>query len=384
MVVQWGGMASLIPRSLTENIRQDLGEKMVFLGGPRQVGKTTLACSLIANYRDGHPAYLNWDDAVSRKKIMNRQWPGDEKLIIFDEIHKYTRWKNLVKGHYDILKNTHSFIVTGSSRLNVFRRGGDSLMGRYHYYRLHPLSLNELGYNRENRDRLLTFGGFPEPFCRASEVFLKRWQRSRREQIIREDLRNLERVRDIHLLEVLAEMLPERVGSPLSIKSLARDLGVDFKTVKRWIEMFESLYYCYRIGPYGASKVRAVKKEQKLYLFDWCQIERPGIRFENMVASHLLKFCHYHEDTAGERMELRFLRDTDKREVNFVVLKNKKPLFAVECKSGERSLSPHIKYFRQRTDIPRFYQLHLGSDEFSPLDGVAIMPFEKFARSMGL
>ena len=369
-----------IPRNFIKNIKKDLKEKMVFIGGPRQVGKTTLAQFFIKNYRDGHPAYLNWDDAVSRKKIHNRDWPSDEKIIVFDEIHKYVRWKNLVKGHYDILKNTHSFIITGSSQLNIFRRGGDSLMGRYYYYRLHPFSLNELGFTKKNLFQLMEFGGFPEPFSKGSSVFLKRWQQNRRDQIVREDLRNLQRVHDIYSLEILAEMLPERVGSPLSIKSIAQDLSVDFKTARHWIEIFESLYYCYRIQPYGPSKVRAVKKEQKLYLFDWSQIESKGIRFENMVASHLLKYCHFLEDTTGERMELRFLRDTDKREIDFIVLENKKPLFAVECKSGDNSLSPHIGYFQKRTSIPRFYQVHLKDKESSPMPGVSIMPFEKFAR----
>ena len=373
-------MARLIPRNLSQNIRQDLAEKMVFLSGPRQVGKSTLAQSLIPDYRDGHPAYLNWDDGESRQKILKRRWPFDEKIIIFDEIHKYARWKNLVKGHYDMLGNTHSFMVTGSSQLNVFRKGGDSLMGRYYHYRLHPLSPIEVGFEKNNMDRLMKFGGFPEPFLKASPVFLKRWQKNRQEQVIREDLRNLEKVRDIHSLEILAEMLPERVGSPLSIKSLAGDLGVDFKTARHWIEIFESLYYCYRIEPYGAPKVRAVKKERKLYLYDWSQVEGQGARFENMVASHLLKFCHYQEDTAGEKMELRFLRDTDKREIDFVVMKGGKPLFALECKSGEKNLSPHIKYFRQRTDIPQYYQVHLGSGESSPLSNAAVMPYQKFVR----
>ena len=324
--------------------------------------------------------YPYWDDSISRKKIREREWPSNEKIIIFDEIHKYTQWKNLVKGHYDILKNTHSFVITGSAQLNTYRRGGDSLMGRYYYYRLHPLSLNELNFSKQNLTCLMEFGGFPEPFTKASPAFLKRWHRNRQDKIIREDLRSLERVKDIHSLEILAEMLPERVGSLLSIKSISRDLSVDFKTAKHWIEIFESLYYCYRIRPYGPPKVRAIKKEQKLYLFDWSQIESRGIRFENMVASHLLKFCHFLEDTAGDKMELRFLRDTDKREIDFVVIKNKKPLFAVECKSGDGPPSPHIKYFRERTNIPQFYQVHLKNKESSPFPNVAIMPFEKFAK----
>jgi predicted AAA+ superfamily ATPase len=377
-------MSTIVKRTVLKSIKEDLKDKMVFIGGPRQVGKTTLAQSLLKKYYDKHPAYLNWDDSVSRKKILNREWPSDEKLIIFDEIHKYAKWRNLVKGHYDVLKNTHSFIVTGSARLNVFRRGGDSLLGRYHYYRLHPFSLGEVGFTNENLLRLMRFGGFPDPYLKGTDRFLKRWHKERLERIVFEDLRDLERVNDINSLEILSELLPGRVGSPLSIKSLSEDLSVDFKTAKHWIEIFERLYYCYRIAPYGAPRVRAVKKEQKLYMYDWTQVEETGFRFENLVASHLLKYCHFLEDTEGEKMELRFLRDTDKREVDFVVLKNKKPVFAVECKTGEKGLSPHIKYFKERTDIPQYYQVHMGTREASPFSNVAIMPFVKFAKKLNL
>lgn len=377
-------MSILVKRHIFAFIRDDLKEKMVFLGGPRQVGKTTLAQLLIKNYYDNHPAYLNWDDSISRKKIINREWPHEEKLIIFDEIHKYAKWKNLVKGHYDILKNTHSFLITGSARLNVFRRGGDSLLGRYYYHRLHPLTLSEVGYSKEKLQDLMLFSGFPEPFLKNNEKFLKRWHKDRMERIVLEDLRDMEKVNDIHALEILAEMLPGKVGAPLSIKSVSEDLSVDFKTARKWIEIFERLYYCYRIAPYGAPKVRAVKKEQKLYMFDWTQVEEQGFRFENLVASHLLKYCNFLEDTEGEKMELRFLRDTDKREVDFVVLKNKKPLFAVECKTGDKGLSRHISYFRERTDIPEYYQVHMGTREISAYSNVTILPFVKFAKKFGL
>ncbi len=305
---------------------------MVFLGGPRQVGKTTLAQGLIRNFKDGHPAYLNWDDEFDKRKIKMREWPKAEALIVLDEIHKFKNWRNLVKGFYDKLKNSHSFLVTGSARLDHFRKGGDSLLGRWHIQRL---------------DRL-----------------------------IRVDLEGWEDVRDLNRIHALAEELPNRVGSPLSVNALANDIGADFKTIRRWLEILSSLYYCYQIAPYGSSKIRAVKKEQKLYMWDWSQIEKPGIRFENLVASHLLKYCHYLEDVQGYRMELRFLRDTDKREIDFVVLKDKKPMFAVECKQGEGSVSPHLFYFRDRTPIPHFYQVHLGSvhRQIAPAVRIVVAP----------
>lgn len=354
------------------------------MGGPRQVGKTTLAQHLIKDYVDEHPAYLNWDSDEHKTKIKQRKWPKNEVLIVLDEIHKFKNWRNLVKGFYDTLKNTHSFLITGSARLDHFRKGGDSLLGRYHYYRLHPYSLPELKYRTGSIERLMKFGGFPEPFAMADERNLRRWHIQRLHRLIRTDLRDLEDVKDLDKIFALAEELPNRVGSPLSINSLAHDIEADFKTIKRWLIILSSLYYSYQIAPFGAAKIRAVKKEQKLFLWDWSQIEDPGVRFENMVGSHLLKYCHYLEDVEGYKMELRFLRDTDKREVDFVVLKNKKPLFAVECKYGEKSVSPHLFYFKDRTSIPHFYQVHLGKVHRQIDQKISLMPFETFCKEIGL
>lgn len=367
----------LAERYLKRLIESDLREKMVFIGGPRQVGKTSLAQSL-------GPYYLNWDDQEQRRKILSKDWPKSERVVAFDEIHKYARWRNLLKGYFDTQKREHSFLVTGSARLDHYRKGGDSLLGRYHYFRLHPFSLPEAGYGKDALERLLRFGGFPEPFLQGSERTHRRWQLQRLERVVREDLRDLERVREISLVERLAEALPERVGAPLSIKNLAQELEVDHKTAAHWITILESLYFAYRIPPFGAPRIRAVKKEQKLYLWDWSQVPGPGFRFENLVASHLLKYCHFKEDSEGFRMELRFLRDVDKREVDFVVIKDRKPIFAVECKSGERALSPHIPYFKDRTSIPKFYQVHLGSAHRAPMDGVEILPFSEFCRAIPL
>jgi predicted AAA+ superfamily ATPase len=377
-------VSEILTRYLVSYIRDDLEKKMVFLGGPRQVGKTTLAQSLIPNYRDGHPAYLNWDSELDRNKIRKREWPRTERLIVLDEIHKLKTWRNVVKGFYDTLKHTHTFLITGSARLDHLRKGGDSLLGRYHYYRLHPYSLSELGQGEATLPSLLKFGGFPEPFHAADERTLRRWHIQRLERLVRTDLNGWEDVKDVDRIYALAEELPNRVGAPLSVNSLANDLGADFKTIRRWLEILGSLYYSFQISPYGAAKIRAVKKEQKLFLYDWSQVEAAGPRLENMVASHLLKYCHFLEDVHGHRMELRFLRDTDKREIDFVVMKDKKPAFAVECKHGDGSASPHLFYFRDRTPIPHFYQVHLGRTHRQLDDRISIMPFANFCTTVGL
>ena len=358
---------------------------MVLVGGPRQVGKTTLALSLLPEGTEKHPAYLNWDYTPNRKQLLRGELPPNQPLIIFDEIHKYAQWRNMVKGFYDILKEDISFIITGSARLDYYRKGGDSLQGRYHYYRLHPFSLRELNTNpsKSDLDTLLKFGGFPEPVLKGNTRFWKRWQRDRIQRVIYEDIRDLEIIKEISLMELLVEELPNRVGAPLSIRNLQQLLQIAHRTTERWVEIFDRMYYSFRISPFGSSKIRAVKKEQKLYLWDWSLVTEPGYRFENLVACQLLKYCHFREDTEGVKMELRYIRDTDKREIDFVVLENNKPLFAVECKTGERSLSSAILYFKQRLDIPQFYQVHLGEKDVLK-DGIRILPFITFCKELDL
>ena len=376
------------PRSryLESTVAAVLPRKMAFVGGPRQVGKTTLALSLLGmNADETHPGYLNWDNPLHAARIRRLELPAGEPLLVLDEIHKYARWRNLVKGIFDTEKSRLAIVVTGSARLDYYRKGGDSLANRYRYFRLHPFSLGELGSapTKGDVDALLRFGGFPEPFLRQDEREWRIWQRDRITRVVRDDLRDLEHVREISLIEHLVDLLPERVGAPLSIKSLREDLEVDHKTVERWLTMLENLYVCFRVAPFGAPKIRAVKKERKLYLWDWSMTPEGGPRFENLVASHLLKYCHFVEDTEGHVMELRFLRDTDKREVDFVVLKNRKPLFAVECKSGERGVSPAVAYFAERSAIPRFYQVHLGDRHFES-GRATVLPFRTLCRELAL
>ena len=371
-------------RYIKDKCLSDLREKLVFIGGPRQVGKTTLALEILQK-QPGAPAYLNWDIPDDRSRILSGEIPPD-KLIVFDEIHKYARWRDLLKGFYDEYSPERTALVTGSARLDHYRKGGDSLQGRYHYYRLHPYTLNELSQNPTEADLrgLLQFGGFPEPLSKQNARHSRRWQNERRSRVINEDLVSLERVNEISLLELLYSALLHRVGSPLSLQSLREELQVSHDSIRRWVTIFDNLYLTFRLSPYGTPGIRAVKKEQKLYFRDWSVLADDGSRFENLVACHLLKYCHYREDTEGYRMELRYLRDTDRREVDFIVLEQGSPVFAVECKTGEKSPSRHLSYFKDRIDIPRVYQVHLGTKDYEPARNIRVMPFIKFVTEAGI
>ena len=305
-----------------------------------------------------------------------------ERLVL-DEIHKFPKWRSFVKGLYDIHSEEIKIIVTGSARLDHFKKGGDSLFGRYHYFRLHPFSLRELNKRPTHSDveSLLQFGGFPEPLIKGSEKTYRRWSLERINRVVYTDINDLENIREISQIELLVHALQGRVASPLSVENLRQDLQVGHNTVARWLDILQTLYFCYRIAPLASSRLRAIRKEQKLYLWDWAQVDNPGARFENMVASQLLKYCNYLEDVEGHPMELKYLRDREGREVDFVVLQNNVPLFAVECKTAETALSPAIKYFQERTDIPEFYQVHLGERDFgSATKGGRSLPFWKFCQ----
>ena len=215
-------MTKIHARYLKNPVKEDLRDKMVFVGGPRQVGKTTFALTFLPKSSEKHPAYLNWDDISVRRDLLKGDLPGGEKLLILDEIHKFSGWRSLIKGFYDTNRSERSFIITGSARLDYYRKGGDSLQGRYHYYRLHPFSMAELNKKptRDDFDLLFRFGGFPEPCLRGENRFWRRWQRERLQRVIYDDIRDLENIKEISLLELLAGELPNRVGAPLSVKNL--------------------------------------------------------------------------------------------------------------------------------------------------------------------
>jgi predicted AAA+ superfamily ATPase len=366
-------------RYLTQQIRKDLTRKMVFVGGPRQVGKTTLAKSFLSD----KTGYLNWDASEHRALILRKELPASS-LWIFDEIHKYRSWRNYLKGLYDIKSPEQHILVTGSARLDFYRFSGDSLQGRYHYLRLHPLSYAELKLSsQDDLMSLLQLGGFPEPYFSGSQVESKRWSREYRTRLIREDIAQIERVQDLGNLELLILRLPELVGAPLSINSIREDLQVSHKSVSLWIQILERMYAIFRIPPFGAKKIRAVKKEQKHYHFDWTLVPDMAYRFENLVASALLKWVHFQQDTLGEEIDLCYFRDIDGREVDFVVVKDKKPIRFIECKWNDVSLSPSLKYLKERFPDSEAWQISaVGKKDFIGELGIRVCPAIKFLAEL--
>jgi hypothetical protein len=366
-------------RYLEPAVRQDLRRRMVFVAGPRQVGKTTLARRLVGR----RAGYLSWDVPADRDRILRGELPPGS-LWVFDEIHKYRRWRNYLKGLFDARRPGQQILVTGSARLDFYRYGGDSLQGRYHLLRLHPLSVAELGLQTatELRD-LLVLGGFPEPFFGGSEREARRWSREYRNLLVREEVTSLERVSDLGHLELLMVRLPELVGSPLSINALREDLQVSHKTVSSWVSILERLFAVIRVPPFGAPRIRAVKKEQKHYHFDWTLVPEPGPRFENLVALHLRKWVDHEQDTEGRDLELRYFRDVDGREVDFVVVERKRPLLAVECKLGDEDVGRGLRYFRARFPACDAWQISAqGTKDYVTPDGIRVAPALPLLRGL--
>lgn len=359
-------------RYLAPAIRADLARKMVFLSGPRQVGKTTLARAMLRTDEDG---YLNWDVAGHRERILGQQLPTGS-LWVLDEIHKFRGWRNFVKGLWDGRRAGQRILVTGSARLELCRFGGDSLQGRYHLLRMHPLSMSELGVARTGvlRD-LLTLGGFPEPFFCGSETEARRWSREYRNLIVREELTALERVFDLGRVEQMMLRLPELVGSPLSVNGLRGDLQVNHKTAEHWLQILERLHAIFRVPPFGAARIRAVKKERKHYHLDWTVVAEPGARFENLVACHLLKWVEHQQDTLGRDFELRYFRDIDGREVDFVICEGNKPVRLVECKLGDDAISRGLNYLKERFPKVEAWQIAAdGKKDYVSPEGIRVAP----------
>jgi len=378
-------LGGYVHRYIENNVASDLKQKMVFVGGPRQSGKTTLAKRLCEDAGfDVKRRYLNWDAPEDRENIILERFPTGPGYLVLDEIHKFSRWRQVVKGLYDKRGDELLILVTGSARLDFYRRGGDSLQGRYHFFRLFPFTYAELKAPGPSPLKdLLTYGGFPEPFLMQSEKEAKRWSREYRIRLIREDLADLENVQDLGIIENLVMRLPELVGSPLSINALREDLQVSHQSVSRWINMLENLYMIFRVYPFGAPRIRAVKKEAKHYHLDWNLVKNQGKRFENLVACHLLKWCFFLQDSEGRDMDLRYFRDVDRREVDFVVLEDGAPLHFIESKVSDKKISPSLRYLKVRFPSVPATQVCLESDtDVITKEGIRICPAHLFLSEL--
>jgi len=349
---------------------------MAFLTGPRQVGKTTLSRSLAA-------VYLNWDTPDDRKTILTSMKttmadvlakPRVQKpIIVFDELHKNQRWKRFLKGFFDSYGDKCGVIVTGSSRMDVYQRGGDSLMGRYFLFHMHPLSVAELirqasplkpiqtpaKIMESEFKALLEHGGFPEPFLKRSPTFDRQWRNLRRKQLLREEVRDTTRIHELAQLEHLELLLAERSGQQLIYGNLSAEIGVTVVTIRRWIETLIALHQGFLIRPWHQNVSRSLRKEPKWYLRDWSGVADPGSKAETMVACHLLKATEGWTDLGLGDFELRYLRNKEKQEIDFIIIRDRKPWFLVEVKKSDETISPNLAYFQKQTKAEFAFQVVL-------------------------
>ncbi len=356
---------------------------MVFVGGPRQCGKTTLAKSLLSG---ASGQYFNWDYDQDRQAILEQLWKDSDQLLIFDELHKFPRWKNWIKGLYDVQKEHHRFLVTGSARLDIYKRGGDSLLGRYHYWRLHPFSLAEIPKGISEADaleRLMTVGGFPEPFLDNDETQARRWRRERLDRIIKDDVRDLEPIRELQTLSLFVDQLRSRVGGMVVLSNIAEDLQISPKTAKRWLELLEKMYLVFTVYPYTKNLPRATQKPPKVYFFDNADVlGDEGAKFENLVATHLLKELQFKEDRDGYKYELKYIRDKEKREVDFAILKDGVLHELIEVKYSDSDISPALSYYAEKLSPPKATQIVARlKRSYSKGRLVVETPFEVFRNS---
>ncbi len=352
-------------RYLYNQILKDLSKKMVFVTGPRQVGKTYLAKQIMTEFQNSQ--YLNFDNIFDRKIIIEQSWKSNADLIVFDEIHKMKNWKIYLKGIFDTRKNNESILVTGSARLDTFRQTGESLAGRYHHLRLNPISVKEMSgmlspYN--SIEALNNYSGFPEPLLNSfsskknAVEFSNRWRNQYYTDLVREDILEFGKLHEIRVIKNLLEMLRYRVGSPLSYKGIAEDLQVSPTTVKKYIEILESLYIVFLVKPFHKNIARSILKEPKLYFYDSSYIvDNEGIKLENTVAVHLLKHTQYLFDAKGKNIYLAYVRTKDNKEVDFVIVKDEKPAEFIEVKLSDKKISPNLSYFSKKYPKSSFVQL---------------------------
>lgn len=339
-------------RALAPFIQADLGRKMVFLSGPRQAGKTTLARALVDNWPNAQ--ILNWDVAADRRVMLDQSWSPSAGLVVFDELHKMTGWKSWLKGVFDGRREGQALLVTGSAWLETFRQTGESLAGRYFSWRLHPVTVKEWvsvsGATPEAAlARILERGGFPEPFLAAEARDAERWRALYIEGMIRDDVLEFSRIGEIRAMRVFVDMLRSRVGSTLSLASLARDLQISPTTLGRYLEILEALHIVFTVRPFHRNIARALLKEPKVYFFDTgLVLGDEGARFENACATMFLRHAHFLRDSAGRDMSLNYVRDKEGHEIDFVLCENGEPVGFAECKLSDPAVPPYLASLAER------------------------------------
>jgi hypothetical protein len=369
-------------RDLYLRIWEELAREksMIFLVGPRQVGKTTLGEIISHSFRNR--LYFNWDIPRDRGKLIRsptffeevQRTDSSRPLIILDEIHKHKGWKNYLKGVYDQFHGDYQFLVSGSGRLDLYQRGGDSLAGRYFLFHLYPFTIAELANRRrtvadflsnplkmsiDNKaelsktwDRLSAMSGFPEPYLANRATTYRRWSAAYSRQLIREDIRDMTAIKSIGDLETLFHLLPTRIGSPLSIPSLAADLKVSYNTLQSWISVFERFFLIFSVAPWTRKVARAIQKERKIYLWDSPTIENPGARFENLVALELWRAVTNWNDLGYGEFSLHFLKNKEGQEVDFLIANGRKPLVLIEAKLAEKNPTQALRKFQCTLEVP--------------------------------
>jgi predicted AAA+ superfamily ATPase len=378
-----------ISRYLEDQLKIDLDQKLVILAGPRQSGKTFMSKALYDKVD-----YLNYDVFDSKSLITQRKYNSTADIVILDELQKMPKWKNYLKGVVDGTRNYQRLLVTGSARLETMKKAGDSLAGRYLYFRLHPFDLKEL-YQKglvskpiDTLHDLFNLSGFPEPFLSGSESSYNRWRQTHLEMILRQDLFSFEQVRDINSIELLVSLLRRKVGSTLSINALANELQKDHKTVQRYLNILEDLFVIFRVLPYSKNIERAVKKEPKFYFYDTAMVEGEiSQKLENQVACSLLKEIHFQKDAKGRVFELYFLKIKGGRELDFLVkaTKQKDKDLLIEVKESDQEISPHFKLFAPHFKNAEKIQLVLNlKREFQDPNGVRCLNAGEWLCEVGI
>ena len=370
-------------RKQIDIIRKDLEKKIVFIVGPRQVGKTWLAKEIAKEFPKS--VYLNYDNSAHREIIKKESWLPSTDLLILDEIHKMKGWKNYVKGVFDTRPSNMRILVTGSARLNAQRGVGDSLAGRFFAHHLMPFTLSELNATtyEGNLPRILERGGFPEPFLAPTNEDANRWRANYADSLLRQDVLDFENVSNWLAMRHVFDVLKLKVGSPISYSSIARDIGISPTTVKRYIAIFEALYMVFRVVPYSNKITRSILKEPKVYFYDHGFIENDGARFENMVAVGLLKKALGHRDATGEEKTLAFLKTKEKKEVDFALVDHTNTLeHIIEAKISDDTVSKGLRYFVEKYKVPATQVVLNLKNEYRNDSGIEIRHADRFLSEM--